>query len=317
MKRSSWIFRIVCSTLGMLLIVALPVSAKEIDWEKVKAMPIDLFYPGQASWEWVLTKHKGAKSVRKGSPCLECHEGEEKAMGDLIVKGGYLEPNTIDNKPGTVKAIIKAVQDDHNLYVQVKWDALGFTSGKKVDQQFKAKVAVMLSSEEVKEVPVAGCWGFCHSDATGMAFSENKTRELYLSKSRIKLKRSGGGDDLISSNELNDLLIKNYFVEYWQAQLAANETKVVSGYILEKRHAHKSAVVDVSYSQQTGDNTLVFVRPLQTSLAPTKKLNQLKNFYMGFAIHDDYAEGRFHYVSFARRMSLDGSTADYKIKTID
>lgn len=52
-----------------------------IDWDRVKEKNIILFYPGQSSWEWVLTDHSASKSVKKGTDCLECHEDEEQEMG--------------------------------------------------------------------------------------------------------------------------------------------------------------------------------------------------------------------------------------------
>ena len=64
-----------------------------IDWTKIPAVTVTLFYPGQSSYEWLRGReHKGAKAVDNGQACVRCHEGEEKAKGERIVKGGRLEP---------------------------------------------------------------------------------------------------------------------------------------------------------------------------------------------------------------------------------
>ena len=50
------------------------------DWEKIPAKTVTLFYPGQASWEFLTSNaHPGAPAVEAG--CATCHTGQEKALG--------------------------------------------------------------------------------------------------------------------------------------------------------------------------------------------------------------------------------------------
>src|SRR3990167_6824420 len=93
--------------LGLALIAAGPAFAAEppkVDWSKVPAKVVKLFYPGQASYQWTRSAdHKKAdKKVQAGTACLECHEGEEADIGDKIAAGKRHETLKLDGKAGTV-----------------------------------------------------------------------------------------------------------------------------------------------------------------------------------------------------------------------
>jgi cytochrome c-type protein NapC len=46
-----------------------------VDWNGIEAKAVTLFYPGQASYEWVQGReHGGARAfLRAGDRCSECH----------------------------------------------------------------------------------------------------------------------------------------------------------------------------------------------------------------------------------------------------
>lgn len=302
--------------LGLLIISFTPITgtAANINWDKVDGSEFMMFYPGQASWEWLLTKHKGSKSLRKGAPCLECHETEEKQMGKTLVTGKKLEPTVIAGKPGSVLVNIKAAVDNSHLYIRAQWEDPEFSSGTKADKNHETKFAVMFDNNNVKEAKVAGCWGVCHVDSSNMPSAKNDKRELYVSASRKKLTRSGGGDNYKSSGELSDLLEDQKFMEFWQARIGNNDTESVSGYILEKRHKHKEKIIDATASKSGNIWTIVIKRKLGTKGDGVKVIEKSKLLQMGFAIHDDYTSGRFHYVSFGKTLSMNGASADIKAK---
>ena len=52
------------------------VDPAKIDWSKIKATSVPLFYPGQSSYEWLRSDaHKGAsKEVIRGDSCVSCHD---------------------------------------------------------------------------------------------------------------------------------------------------------------------------------------------------------------------------------------------------
>jgi len=275
-----------------------------INWEKIEEKTVTLFYPGQSSWEWLLTRHSAAKSVRKGAPCLECHEDEEKEMGNIIVRGEKLEPFPIKDKPGFIKVKIKSTYDDYNIYFQVQWKDLGFKSGP--TSQFKNKVTLMIGDNSVKEFPVAGCWGVCHDDATNMnSHKEKNERQLYTSASRVKIKKSGGGDNFIDDNHLTSLLEEKNILEYWQLRLTNNgQSSTSHGYILEKRHKINNKQFDASVTHKNNIWTAIFSRKRNINSKGIIPLNRNHEYTLGIALHDDYVSGRNHYVGFGRTFSL-------------
>lgn len=284
------------------------------DWAKVDKQKLTLFYPGQASWEWLLTTHSAAKSVRKGTNCRECHADEEKDIGNLIVSGKKLENKPISGKPGFQDVEVSFSRDDKMLYVLLAWDDPDFHSGKKMDADFESRVAVMFDDGKVKEAIVAGCWGFCHADATGMPSNEgDKKRSLYLAASRKKLKRKGGGDDFKSADEINQLREDKTFIEYWQARLKEDgQADVLGGYILDKRHELKNSGVAVNAKRNGKRWTVQFSRPLKAAQAGQKDFAD-GEYIVGFALHDDFVKGRFHYVSLGYTLALGGGRADFVV----
>ncbi|MBI5120074.1 MAG: hypothetical protein HZA67_03660 [Rhodospirillales bacterium] len=102
---------------------ALAADPAKIDWSKVPVKEITLFYPGQSTQEWMKSAaHKaGATGVNAGKSCNECHAGEEKDLGDVIVSGKKLEPTPISGKPGSIKLKVQAAYDKENFYLRANW----------------------------------------------------------------------------------------------------------------------------------------------------------------------------------------------------
>ena len=294
------------------LLLSSNVSATNINWDEVNGQEYTFFYPGQASWEWLLTKHKGSKSLRKGAPCLECHETEEAQMGMTLVTGKKLESSVIKGKPGSINVNIKAAVDKEFLYIRAQWKDPGFSSGKKMDAKHETKFAVMFDNGKVKEAGVAGCWGVCHIDSSNMPKANNDKRELYVSASRKKLTRNGGGDNVKSVDKLKELVDEEKFMEFWQARISKTGTKTASGYILEKRHSHTQDLVSSSSNKNKNVWTVEFKRKLGITGNGIKTIDTSAPIQIGFAIHDDYAKSRFHYVSFGKTLSMNGDSADIK-----
>lgn len=94
------------SLAGAAAFPAMAADPATIDWSKVPAKIVTLFYPGQSSFEWLNTDHKkaesdkGMKAVQRGQSCLKCHGDDEKKMGESLVKGGPLEPMPVKGKNG-------------------------------------------------------------------------------------------------------------------------------------------------------------------------------------------------------------------------
>ncbi len=289
-------------------------SVYAIDWSKAEAKQMTLFYPGQASWEWLLTKsdHGGAKNFRKGKGCRECHQGEEKEMGNLIVSGKKLESDPIAGKRGYVDVKVKTAYDDSHFYIQLAWEESGHAVSHKMAKD-QSKVTILFDDGHVKGVTRAGCWAACHDDATHMRSApHDKNISIYLSKSRSKLTRKGGGENYKSAAELDKLLAGGYFAEYWQAKLNKGQTvKTVDAYILDKRHENKSPQVTAVAELKNGLWTVELSRKLSPNIPHYKDIVAGKVYSFGIAIHDEYTPGRHHHVSFLHTFSLDQGKTDF------
>src|SRR3970282_1849626 len=125
-------------------------EARAVDWDKAKEKQVTLFYPGQSSWEWVMTAkdHSGATKFREGKNCKGGREGGKKrASGEPIVRAKSLEPNPPAGKPGALTLRVATTRDDERLYFRFRWN--GTTGGAKLDPKNAARVTVMLADGHV------------------------------------------------------------------------------------------------------------------------------------------------------------------------
>ena len=185
--------------LGLSAIVAAPVMAADaakMDWSAVPKSEIVLFYPGQASLEFITgSAHPGAAAVNSGTNCLDCHKGAEAAVGGKLVSGKpvlgqKLEPNPVAGKAGTVKVTVQAAYDSQALHMKISWPAKQagafheyavYKNGKwetygsnrnnadvasgKLKASYEDRFNIMLG--DGKSVPAfnnRGCWVTCHND---------------------------------------------------------------------------------------------------------------------------------------------------------
>ena len=90
------------------------------DWEKIPAKTITLFYPGQASWQYLTSDaHPGSKAIDVG--CNTCHTGQEKALGAKLVQAGPREDDPIIGKTPSIDLTVRAAYDSEFVYFQFRW----------------------------------------------------------------------------------------------------------------------------------------------------------------------------------------------------
>ena len=289
-------------------------SAGAVDWSSVPATKLTLFYPGQTSWEFILipSQHDGAEKFRGGKDCLECHKGEEPDMGKDMVTGKKHEPDPIPGKAGSLPVDVRTTYDQQRLYFQLSWKDTGFKAPKPQSDKL-LHVNLMLGDGTVPSFERGGCWATCHADLKGMpSAAAGKDLTKYLARSRTKVTAEGGDENYKSDSELEDMLNKGMFIEYWQAVIADKSAKAVpvDGYILEKRHVNDKPMVNTEASLKDGTWTVTLSRPLKPSGPGEKDLSEGHTYYVGFAIHDGYADGRRHYVSFKRSLTLGGGDGE-------
>ncbi len=94
------------------------------DWSKSPEATITVFSPGQISWQFLTSaSHQGSKEVLSGVACQTCHQGQEKALGEKLVKAGRMEPDPVIGKRGSVDVSVRAAFDDQYLYLRFEWRA--------------------------------------------------------------------------------------------------------------------------------------------------------------------------------------------------
>jgi hypothetical protein len=174
-----------------------------INWDKVPATKVALFYPGQSSYQWLRSEaHKGAsKEVMRGDSCVSCHDDpqEEQTQGTKILRGDRpLEPQAAElkGKNGFVNVNVQAAYDDKNLYLRYQWktndpnhpghDYPGYrfdgkewksyghmrlhkdTLAGKFPPIYENRMSIMLDDGKVPGFANQGCWLTCHDGERDM-----------------------------------------------------------------------------------------------------------------------------------------------------
>ncbi len=313
MTRTS--FHTLGAGLGLALVTLAPLSAQAIDWSSVPvSKKMVLLYPAQTSFEWSLTPkdHSAAQKFKEGKNCQACHIDEEEKYGVPLASGLRWEPTPIPGKRGAVPLQLQFAHDDKNFYVRAQWKDSGPSDNPKMDEEFPVKLSLLIDDGTVSYFTRAGCWAVCHDDQTGMASAKDAEREKYLAHSRTKIRRSGGGDNLKSQADLDKMLSEDQYLELWQARLKPGEPPVVvDGYILEERHENPQPAVSAESTFENGTWTAVMSRPLTGAGPHHKDIVPGKTYTIGLSLHEDFAGGRFHQVSWEFSLALDGGQADF------
>ncbi|WP_171119355.1 NapC/NirT family cytochrome c [Ruegeria sp. HKCCA5463] len=308
-----------------------------IDWNAVAAADLKLFYPGQASFEWVQNGkfHGGARPLTKGGDqCTTCHAKELDTIGNKIVAGGDLEPTPIPGKRGVIDATVQAAHDDENLYIRLQWPDAGhnpapFVDGGKMDPDNQIKVAMMITGTGIELGDQVGCWASCHADNTYMPFAPEAdaiaanadvagrlnatdTVTKYISESRTDVevkgrrgKALGGWDKLKAEEQIEQYLADGTYLDLMRVYADGSAT---NGYLLEQRVVNDGEIA-ASAELSGGMWTVVFTRALNSGAPGDVPLEAGKTYTVGFAIHDDFTAARFHHVTLNTSLALDDDSA--------
>jgi hypothetical protein len=253
-------------------------SAAEPDWSKVPAKKIVVFYPGVSPLDFILkgTEHGGARGMKKGETCAGCHEEEAADMGKKMVTGQKLEPTPIKGKAGSIPVSVQAAHDGQHLWLRFSWKQPPSAGAPKQDPENQVKLAFMLEEHKLDgTVPLGGCWATCHRDLRTMPEAKDDKKTKYA---------RGTVFDLVQ----------------WRSK-----GKPVDGHVSDRRVMEGGKALVSATGKLAGDTwTVTFVRRFSggqgdVTLAPGKTVN------FGFAIHDDWTHGRFHYVSLGYTLGID------------
>ena len=305
-----------------------------IDWSTVASSTTTLFYPGQASFEWVQIgkEHGGARPFTKGGEkCSTCHAKETAAMGAKIVSGEKAEATPIPGKPGSLDVAMQSAYDDQNLYIRLQWKVsahapVPFVEGGMMDPENPVKVAMMIVGTGIEYGEQAGCWASCHSDNRYMTTAPETIGDeqaaavggegfvqKYLAESRTEMELKGkdrplgGWDRMRSAEEIATYLESGTFLDLTRVDAKGVATR---GYLLERRHDDAGSPA-AGWAALEGDIwTVIISRPLAASGPGQIAIEPGKLYTVGFAIHDDHSDARFHHVSLDMRLGLDNPEAE-------
>jgi cytochrome c-type protein NapC len=295
------------------------------DWGKVPAKKVNVFYPGVASMEWMLNTqdHSGARAIRKGETCASCHDAETGEFARKIVEGKKAEtaPDMAKGRAASIPLAVQAAIDDGKLYLRFQWKP-GASGLAKIDTKSAAKIAVMLDAGKVEYGGIGGCWATCHDDLRSMpdvsasAPSHPRAKELdirpngptkYLKESRTEISTTrprGGWDKLKPAADYEAMVKDGRFMEMWQWR-SSDSTR--AGTVADARRI--KATKDLAEGKlDNGTYTVVFTRKLAGGPG-MHELTPGKTYTIGFAIHDDHADLRYHQVSLGYTLGI-GTKAD-------
>jgi hypothetical protein len=271
------------------------------DWGKVPSRNIKVFYPGQASLEWVMNKpdHSAVPDiVDKKRSCAKCHEGDANEIGDKIVKGqpvgsskSVLEPNPPKGKVGFIPVAFQTAYDAEKIYFRFEWVAPQH-GDKKLDPKNEVKLAMMFDGGgTVDGSNLNGCWATCHKDLRSMKEAQDDKKTKYIT-----------GADLNSGK----------FMDLIQYRSGKGE-KAVDGHVASSREMEGGKSLIKAEGKKEGNKWVVtFERSLAGAGKGDHTIAAGKVYNFGFAIHEDYTNARFHYVSLGYQFGLDKALPDVK-----
>jgi hypothetical protein len=271
------------------------------DWSKVTERKVKLFYPGQSSLEWVMNKadHSAVPDiVDKKRPCAKCHEGDANDVGNAIAAGKpvgqsktVLEPKPISGKAGWIPVVFKAAHDGDKVYFRFEWTPPQLT-GTKMDKKNEVKVTMLFDGGgTVEGAELNGCWSTCHTDLRTMKDAKDDKKTKYIK------------DGDLASGKFYDLI---------QFRSGKGE-KPVDGYVTDKRYMEGGKGLIKAEGVKDGNKWVVtFERSLAGGGKGDHAITPDKIYNFGFAIHEDFTEARYHYVSLGYQFGLDKTVEGVK-----
>lgn len=264
------------------------------DWSKVTPTKMNLFYPGQSGLEWVMNKadHSAVPDiVDKKRACAKCHIGDANEIGDKIVKGqpvgsskSVLEPKPIAGKAGFVPVQFQAAHDGSKIYFRIEW-ASPKGGAAKMDAKNEIKATMMFDGGgTVDGSNQNGCWATCHNDLRSMKDAKDDKKTKYIK----------GAD-----------VAKGSFMDLLQWKSGKGE-KPVDGYVADKRVMEGGKGLVKAEGKKEGDKWVVtFERNLAGGGNSDHAITSGKFYNFGIAIHEDYSNARYHFVSLGYQFALD------------
>ncbi len=269
-------------------------TVSAMDWSKVPTRQIKVFYPGQAALEWVMNKadHSSATDIiEKKRACAKCHEGDANEVGAAIVAGKpvgvsktVMEPNPPAGKAGFIPVTFQATHDGSKIYFRFEW-VPPKNGDKKLDPKNEVKLTMMFDGGgTVEGAEINGCWNTCHTDLRSMKDAKDDKKTKYIN-----------GADLGSGK----------FMDLIQYRSGKGE-KPADGWVDSTRHMDGGKSQLKAEGKKEGNKwVVIFERAMAGGGKGDHAITVDKVYNFGFAIHEDFTNARFHYVSLGYQFGLD------------
>jgi DmsE family decaheme c-type cytochrome len=259
----------------------------------VRKKTVTAFSPGKSSAEWMVSQHPGAQSLRQGRDCEQCHQGEERTMGEALAKRGQAVSRDID---------VAFAKTQDQLRVTLSWQ------GPADDQQ----ISIMWGNDGNEAFRRGGCWASCHDDMPGMSQDRGQQQGKYLSAARAQQQLIGQPAKLRSSAELARLRSEGNYVEIWQASLDKEKpTPLRGGTILNQLSWSDNSELEGQVEYTKGRWTVTFTRPLKGGPGGAKSFLPGKQYTFGIALGGAQLPAQDHWVTLPLTFSLDDRETDF------
>ncbi|MFC1589514.1 hypothetical protein ACFL3P_04500 [Pseudomonadota bacterium] len=156
-------------------------------------------------------------------------------------------------------------------------------------------------------------WNRHLSQSKQLDLSGGFTKYLKESRTEIEIegkggKKRGGWDKLKTDAEIQALLENGSFMDLLRYKSGTGESE--DGYILAERIMTGGQGVNFTGSLEGSIWTVEMTRKLTSDKAGDISMATDQWYNIGFAIHDDYSNSRFHHVSLGLKLGFDDEDAE-------
>ncbi len=237
----------------------------------VRGRQITLFYPGNATRQWLLTRHPGSQPLRQGTACSLCHRGDEAEMGSSL-GADLVQPSR--------ELAIAFSQAGEKIFIDLTWPG-------GIDDEY---LALMWGDDRNLEFRRGGCFAACHDDSRGSA-----SRILYHGTGQDETAIMGA---LASAAQL------------WRISLESGKltTAHIGTGISNERSSPTDVTATTEFVAGRWSVRLSINTKAQ---AGSERFVAGEHYTFGIALHGSDNPGRGHWVSLPMTFSLSGNSTDF------